>query len=124
MLRSRSGIRGPGQFWKYGGIKSKKAKLLAGLGQPEDMPIMFYNDPSEVAYQTYPGRFLGQASGSMERAAAWSSALLVIAGAGSAYLGSTVVKDRTLKNSLTILGVVLGGAGVVGAISTFSSRMA
>lgn len=116
VLRSRSGVRGPGQYWKYGGIRSKKAKALAGLGQPEELPVLFYHDPSEVAYQTYPGPFLGQEMEAKPGTMAFTSGLMLASGAALSFLVSPSAKGETLKDGLTILGVIMGGIGLVGLI--------
>lgn len=138
VLRSRSGIRGPAQYWKYGG--------MTGLGNPGfvvgrrlpweggedenvfggvdgDDPITFYADPSEVAYQTYPGPMLGQeASKCTPKQMAVTSALLAAAGAAVAFMGAPKAKDVYLRQALTILGVIMGGFGAVGLISSIGQE--
>lgn len=141
ILRARSGQRGPAQFWKYGGMEGLgqyediKAhddaggrtiySEVLGLGQPEGDPIMFNprNGPQEVAYQTYPGPFLGQDDIPALRKAKMQSAAssLVAALAGGALIGSSFLfKGKELSAVLRLLGVVAGGIGVANMVRYYA----
>lgn len=119
VLRSRSGIRGPAQYWKYGGLR--------GLGQEEGDPVMFYTDPSEVAYQTYPGAFLGQDAltkfGCTSKQVLVSSGIMTAVGAAIAFMGAPMAKDKDLKYALTVLGVLVGGVGMISLTSEVGHRI-
>ena len=119
VLRSRSGYRGPAQYWKYGGM----------TGLSSDNPVMFYEDPSEVAYQTYPGPFMGQtvttppAAKCTPKEMAIDSALLTGVGLAIGMFGSPRVKDKTLHQGLNILALIVGGIGVVGLVHAAGSAL-
>lgn len=108
IFRSRSGVRGPGEYWAYGG--------MAALGQPEEVPVMFYKDPSEVAYQTYPGPTLGQ-----DWARAFSPGSIWQLLVGGAILGTSfAVRNERAKTILLSMGAVVAGAGIASIVREFA----
>lgn len=121
ILRSRSGIRGPAQYWKYGGLRGLGDDIVLRLNQPELDPVMFYDDPSEVAYQTYKGPFLGDSAlpfpGDKD---VWVAAAQTAVGALIALVGINYVRTEHQKTALTYIGGFAGAIGVVNLISAIA----
>jgi hypothetical protein len=115
VLRSRSGIRGPAQYWKYGGLNGPS------MGQPELNPVLFYNDPSEVAYQTYPGPFLGQVP-SIASDGIWTSIAQTVVGGLIAMVGPNFARNQDQKTALVYIGGFAGAIGVVNLISAIAKK--
>lgn len=113
ILRASSGVRGPAQYWKYGGLQ--------GLGQPELNPVLFYNDPSEVAYQTYPGPFLGQVP-TVGSDGLLSSVAQTVVGGLIALVGPSFARNQSQKDALIYIGGFAGAIGVVNLISALIKK--
>jgi len=113
VLRASSGVRGPAQYWKYGGLQD--------LGQPESNPILFYNDPSEVAYQTYPGPFLGQTP-SFGADGLLTSIVQTVVGSLIALVGPNFARNQDQKTALVYIGGFAGAIGVVNLIAAMGKK--
>lgn len=123
VLRSRSGYRGPAQYWKYGGM----------AGPTEGDPIFFNVDPSEVAYQTYPGPMLGSSLqifdtpppdyysgiGQIPSAAENVTPALITTAIGAllALAGPMLVSGEHKKLSLIYMGSFAGALGLVNLVT-------
>jgi hypothetical protein len=113
ILRSRSGYRGPAQYWKYGGMSG-------------DDPLMFYRDPSEVAYQAYPGPFMGQAAPALPcspKEMLIDSVLMTGIGAALGFFGAPMVKDKMLRQGLGVIALIMGGIGTIGLVHSAGSAL-
>lgn len=85
---------------------------MESLGQAEEDPIAYFRSPAEIAYQTYPGPFLGEyPEMSLEPAL-----LATVAGGLVAIAGPTFFQDEYVKIAFIYIGSITAAIGLVNAI--------
>jgi hypothetical protein len=104
---------------------------LTGLGQPEEAPILFYENPDEVAFQTYNGPMYkkGPELVGLEGPDGFSSDMSLLQAAVAVGVGGalglyahTLVKDKSTKLTISYAGGFVAAVGILNMITSLIKK--